>query len=344
MLIEIFGGSRMRIMVFDVPAESGGALTILHQHYNAAADDKNTEWIFIVSTPNLKDRSNIKVLKYPWIKKSWFHRLYFDRFIANKIIKKYKVDKVLSLQNVVIPKVKLEQILYLHQSLPFAEKRYSIFESFKLWVYQNIIGKMIFKSIKKADKVIVQTKWIMDKAIEKTNEKKEKFLLKKPKINVKVKEKYIPDYNKITTFFYPASGFIYKNHKVIVMACKLLKYKKIDNYKVVFTLRGDENKDITKLKKIVEEENLPIEFIGTIDINSVYEYYSKSILIFPSYIESFGLPLLEGKMHLSPIIASNCAFSHEILDDYNGVEFFEPNDAKELSNKLLMQIQETSIK
>ena len=81
----------MRIMVFDVPAESGGALTILNQYYDTAIKDKENDWVFVVSTPELKETDNVKVLNYPWIKKSWFHRLYFDKLVANKLVDKYNV-------------------------------------------------------------------------------------------------------------------------------------------------------------------------------------------------------------------------------------------------------------
>ena len=324
----------MRIMVFDVPAESGGALTILNQYHDGAIKDEVNEWIFVVSTPQLKESENVKVLNYPWIKKSWFHRLYFDKLIAHKLVERYKVDEVLSLQNVVVPKVKAKQILYLHQPLPFVEKKYGVTENFKFWLYQNMISKMIFKSIREADKVIVQTKWIRDAAIEKANVKKEKFILKQPELNVPVKRLYAPDKKNDKLFFYPASGLVYKNHEVIVKSCKSLKEKGINNYKIVFTIKGDENKHIKMLKKIVINDDLPIDFMGSVDIETVYEYYSKSILIFPSYIETFGLPMLEAKMHESPILASDCAFSHEILDGYQKAEFFDPFNFIKLAEKM----------
>lgn len=320
----------MRIMVFDVPAESGGALTILNQYYDAAIKDKENEWIFVVSTPELKEADKVKILNYPWIKKSWFHRLYFDNLVAYKLVDKYKIDEILSLQNVVIPKVMVKQTLYLHQPLPFVEKKYGLNEDFKFWLYQNIINKMIFKSIRKADKVIVQTKWIMEAAIEKVNVKKDKFILKQPTLNVSVRKLYTSDGNGENLFFYPSSGLAYKNHEVIVNACKLLKNKGINNYKVIFTLKGDENKHIKMLRQIILDENLPIQFIGSVAIETVYEYYSKSILIFPSYIETFGLPMLEAKMHQSPILASDCAFSHEILMGYDKVKFFDPINFEKL--------------
>ena len=116
-------------MVFDVPAESGGALTILKQYHDTAVKDAENEWIFVISTPQLIEKSNVKILSYRWIKKSWMHRVFFDRFIAHNLVRKYSVDEVISLQNIVVPNVKVKQTLYLHQPLPFVDKKYKITEN-----------------------------------------------------------------------------------------------------------------------------------------------------------------------------------------------------------------------
>lgn len=323
----------MRIMVFDVPAEGGGALTILNQYYEQAICDAKNDWIFVVSTPKLSEVKNVTVLNFPWIKKSWFHRLYFDIFIAHKLVTTHKIDEVLSLQNIIIPLVDVRQTLYLHQSLPFAEKRYRITENFKFWIYQNIISKMIFTSIKRADRVIVQTNWIMDVAIGRTKVAREKFKIIRPKLNIDVKEYYKQENQNLKLFFYPAGGYEYKNHKVIVDAVSTINDSK-SNFKVIFTLNGNENKEIAQLFDRSIKECLPIDFIGQIPIDEVYEYYSKSILLFASYIETLGLPMLEARLHKSPIIASDCPFSREVLDGYERAEFFNPFDHKELSIKI----------
>lgn len=319
-----------KIIVFDVPAATGGALTILNQYYDKALNDKEKEWTFIISTPNLKSTKNVTVLKYPWVKKSWFHRLYFDKVIARKIIKKSEVDQVLSLQNVIIENINVKQTLYLHQPLPFVEKRYKVHENFKFWIYQNIISKMIFKSIAKADKVIVQTEWMKRACLEKVKTNPQKFEVKQPTITIEVKRYYKQDDELNKLFFYPSGAMEYKNHRIIVETARELVEEGISSFRIIFTLLGNENKHIRSLYKTVKDYNLPIDFVGTIGLEEVYNYYSKSILIFPSYIETFGLPLLESKLHHSPIIASDCAFSHEILDGYDKVEFFNPFNEKEL--------------
>ena len=320
----------MKIMVFGVPAEKGGALSVLYEFYNEFKFDQKNEYIFILSLPELKETSNIKVLRFPWIKKSWGHRLYFENFFAPNLIKKYKIDRVLSLQNIIIPHTKVYQSLVVQNALPFSKYRFSYIENKLLWVYQNIIGRIIMYSIKKADHVIVQTNWMKKKCIKKLLITDKKIEVKQPKINFEVKKPFQKNKQSLSTFFYPASGIIFKNHKIIVDACLILKKEGFTDYTVLFTLEGNENKHIAELNKIIMGNNLPVKFIGTISREKVFDYYSKSVLIFPSYIETFGLPLLEAKMHNSPILASDCDFSHEILDTYNKVDFFDPFNSNKL--------------
>jgi glycosyltransferase involved in cell wall biosynthesis len=322
----------MNIMVFDVPAESGGALSVLNDFYNEVekSEDKSINWTFVLSTPKLKSTANIKVLQFPWVKKSWVHRFYFDQVIAPKLVKQYQVDKVFSLQNVTIPRVSCEQFLYMHQPLPFVDYKFSFKENKLFWVYQNIIGRSIINSIKKAKRVIVQTEWMKKACIEKTRIESNKIEVIAPIINVKTEKYFEPNEKALSTFFYPASGLEYKNHQVILDACRELKASTKANYEIIFTLNGNENKHVAKLYRQVQEEKLPIRFEGSKTREEVFDLYTKSILLFPSYIETFGLPMLEAKMHNGIICASDFPFSHEILDGYKNVYFFNPFDLESL--------------
>ena len=84
-----------RIMIFDLPAVSGGALTILDMYHKIALADKENEYIFVVSLPTLEQTDNVTVLNFPKVKRSWFHRYYFDKFRAKKLVNQYKPDKIL---------------------------------------------------------------------------------------------------------------------------------------------------------------------------------------------------------------------------------------------------------
>lgn len=331
----------MRIMVFDVPAESGGALSVLTDFYNLVKDDyrKNIEWIFVVSTPHFSESSQIKVFRYPWIKKSWFHRLYFDNFISHKLVKKYNVDMIFSLQNIIVPHTNTKQIIYVHNSLPFIEHKFSIFQNSLLWIYQNIIGYIIKKSIKKSDYVIAQANWMKNEFTSKIGVSAEKIFVISPQINLEVKQGFeMNQIEQCVNFFYPASAVEFKNHKVIIDACKLLSVTE-QCYQVILTVTGDENRNIKSLKKEATEFNLNIKFIGQISREEVFQMYSKSVLLFPSYVESSPLPLTEAALHNCIIVASDCAFSREILNGFNNAYLFDPFNPNDLLKIMLNLIK-----
>ncbi|AEX85599.1 glycosyltransferase [Marinitoga piezophila KA3] len=328
----------MNILVLDVQASDGGALSILTDFYEEVCHNSNKDikWYFVISTPFLEETKDIKILRFPWVKKSWIHRLYFDNFIVPKLIKKHNIDKIFSLQSMIVPYTNISQIVYVHQPLPFSEYKFSFKENKLFWIYQNIISKQIFKSIKKADKVIVQTEWFKKACIKKTGINSEKIVVIPPKINIKVSQTFLPTDKSLRTFFYPARGIQYKNHKIIIESVKKLKNIGFNDFKVLFTLKGNENKYILNLVDEINNYNLPIEFIGNIAREEVFDLYTKSVLLFPSYIETFGLPLLEAKLHKTIILASDMPFSHEILDGYPNAYFFNPFNKNKLYNLMEM--------
>ena len=326
-------------MVFDVPAESGGAISVLYDFYDQCKVDEENDYIFVVSIPELNETNNIKAFRFPWIKKSWFHRLFFDHFLAPGLICKNKVDKILSLQNVIVPHTRVYQSLFVHNALPFSEHLFSFRDDRFLWVYQNIIGRSIKRSIKKADSVIVQTNWMKKKLIEQLNISAKKIEILQPKVDIVIKEHFQETKESISTFFYPANGVAFKNHRLIVGACLKLKEDKISNYRIILTLCGNENKKVKQLHNVVIQNKLPIEFVGNMTKSRVFELYTKSVLVFPSYVETVGLPLLEARMHRTPILVSDCEYAHEVLVGYEHVEYFNPFDDSSLKKCFISKLK-----
>jgi len=327
-------------MVFDVPAEYGGALSILHEFYAEvlASHDDSVEWFFVLSTPKLDTSKNVTVLNYPWVKRSWLHRIYFDYFIAPQVIKKYRIDRVFSLQNVLIPRTTVPQVLYVHQSLPFVKVRFSFTEDKLLWIYQNVISHLIFRSMRRAERVIVQTEWMRSEGAKIASVSREKMHVVPPVITAEITNTYVHTKHSRSTFFYPAHAMLYKNHQVIIEACELLRLQGIEDYSVILTLTGDEGDKIRRLAQRVKEMNLPVKFAGTLTRPEVFSYYKKSVLLFPSYVETYGLPLMEAGMHGAPIIAADTLFAREILGVYPKAHFFSSFDSVALANILKRMI------
>lgn len=329
-----------RIMVFDVPAESGGALSILRDFYDEIrerTDIPELEWRFILGKVELPETHAIRTHSFPLVKKSWLHRFFFDHFVAPRLIRTHQVDGILSFQNITIPHTNVPQILYVHQPLPFSEYRFKIRDSLLLWTYQNVIGRLIIRSIRQARIVIVQTEWLRKACIEKSGQAADKFVVVRPRIRLMPNVTFSPKPEHFSTFFYPASAIPYKNHRIIIEACKALWKDANKDYSVIFTLREDELDP--EMTKAIKEFGIPVSFIGAVKREKIFEYYSRSVLLFPSYIESYGLPLEEARLVKDVVFASDCAFSHEIMQGYNDAYFFNPFSASELAHLMRLSIE-----
>lgn len=307
----------MRILVNDIAASQGGALSVLQDFYSYIANnDKDNEWIFLLSDNYIKETDNIKVVVKNRNKK-WINRLIYDLIGWKRTIEKYNPDVIFSLQNTIYAFCKYPQVLYVHQPLPFQkEKRYSILKKDErvFAIYQFLIGAIIKWSVKRADRVIVQTQW-MKNALKKIAKKKAIY-----KINPNIPEVCITNEKrwKNNRFIYPTSDVIYKNNECIYKACEKLHD---EGYlcKVEMTLEQN------------NEDKKNIEFIGKIQRKSIWEKYNEGTLIFPSYIETFGLPLAEARSCGTIILAADTEFAREILQNYRNAYFFNPFDSGQLT-------------
>lgn len=321
----------MRIIVNDIVAvpNSGGVYSVLQDFYSEvlkfSKSNKDIEWIFLLSGNYVKETDNIKVITLPDIKKSWIKRLKFEFFSGSRFINKLGPDIYFSLQNVMTLGVHARKWVYMHQPLPF-QKEYDF--SFwkkrerKLWAYQHLVGRVIRFTLKHTDtKIIVQTNWVRETLIDEGVADASKVTIKKPNnINIQLDLK-----NKIdnTKFFFPATAMVYKNHKVLFEAARELE-KKGYHFKIYCTI-SKKDLDYLGLKPVKS-----IVLLGIIPREKVINLYQSSILIFPSLIETFGLPLLEAQMANDFILAGDTTFGNEILKNYPNKILFNPYDTDDV--------------
>ena len=251
--------------------------------------------------------------------------MFFDFFTIPKLIKKFNIDVVLSLQNNAVFTQK-PQIVYIHQSIPFAEYKFLFSKDRSLWFIQNILKISICSAIKRADKVIVQSNWMKSACIKTTGVDGNKIIVLPPEANIEDIPKFRCPNKPINRFFYPAIAKEYKNHMVILRACEVLQKAGITDYTVEFTFESNHNAYSQNLFKVVSEKNLPVLFAGRFDLEKMRQRYENSVLIFPSFLETVGLPLKEARKAEGIIISADCPYAHEALNDYENVHYFKYDD------------------
>ena len=326
--------SMQKILVLDVPADSGGALTVLKEYYERLKQDGDNRYLFCLGVAELPPTDTVRVLRFPWVKRSWLHRLWFDQITVKRLIRREKPDRILSLQNVTVPGAPCPQTLYLHQSLPFCGIRFSLWRQPKFWVYQHLISRRIIRSVRRADRVILQTKWMRDAVCQKAGISPDKVTLETPEVGAVTAQFDKSAWRR--GFFYPASPLVYKNHERILQAMERLADRGIRDYEVTFTLTADQLPCLSRYPRAAERLRLP----GQMPREQVMETYASTVLLFPSYIETFGLPLLEARQTGAPVLASDCPFSREILEGYASARFFDPFSPDELADRMSEILEE----
>ena len=231
----------MRIVVNDIAASTGGAMSVLRDFYSAVCDtDKENEWIFLLNDRYFEETDNVKIQTLPEVKKSKIKKLLFDFVTGRKYIENLAPDVVLSMQNIITFGLKIPQAVYIHQSIPFQSiKRFSFLKKTerKLAVVQYLIGGIIKLSAKKSDCIIVQTKWMKEAVCRLCKLSDEKVVTFIPGLK---KEQFEQVEIERSAFFYPTASAVYKNNDCIRKASAILDGKGIA-HKVTLTLPPEES-------------------------------------------------------------------------------------------------------
>ena len=334
------------VFVNVTAATKSGALTILKQFLESISlySNKNIYYYIFCSLENLKlyENNNIRIISNVKGKK-WIDRIKWDLWGLKKWseIKDIRANLVISFQNSGVYYYKdIKQLIYLHQSIPFYRSiKWSFFKKDErcLWFYKNVYKKIIKYSLKYNSYIVVQTEWMKNAVIQEFNWNPSKIAVIKPDLKNILIEK-IPNIDfKDGKFhiFYPANTAVYKNHKLILRVIRYVKDNHAEIYNnlmIHFTFNANID-NITNNILINYMKNLKIDDHINLEEKLSYErvlsfYKSCNLTLFPSYIESFPLPLIEAAAFGLPILVSDLDYAREVIGRYKGAKFLDYTDVK----------------
>jgi len=134
--------------------------------------------------------------------------------------------------------------------------------------------------------------------------------------------------NNNIIFFYPSSGEEHKNHKNLILAFNIIS-QKYTNIKLYITVSNNYTKLISLINKINNTSIINIGFVNQANLINIYN--SAHALIFPSFTESLGLPLIEACLFKLPILASNLDYVNEIISTNY---LFNPYNINDISSTI----------
>lgn len=316
------------IVVNATALDKSGALTILKQFlFHASKNVSNHYLCFVPEGLDLKNYGNITFIEMP--KMGWLARINWDAYKLKKYLRLNKIAplKVISLQNTTV-NVDVPQIIYLHQPLPFSDVKLSFFkkEHFKLFLYKYFYKFFILLFAKEDTQFVVQTKWMKTALCEKSNIKHINIHVIRPDVILPymILESHVVQVGGGHRLLYPATPLFYKNHQIILEALQLLKLgNKIKGLKFQVTFNSGEYPSFDNNAQKLGVLDY-IEYLGVIPYRELIDkYLAASIVLFPSFVETFGLPLAEGANLKKMVLCSDLPFSREILHGYSRAVFLD---------------------
>lgn len=126
------------------------------------------------------------------------------------------------------------------------------------------------------------------------------------------------------SFFFPADGMPHKNHANLLQAWALLASAgRLP--KLFLTLRPEEMQEVLRRAGLTPAQVPSVENLGRLSREQVLERMrASSALLFPSRVETFGLPLLEARALRVPVLAAERDFVRDVCEP---AQTFDPASA-----------------
>lgn len=321
----------MNILVNFYNSKIGGGKNILDNFTNEilSSNSLNHNWIILVPSKNyyLENRKNVKFITIESIANNniFFPLLYL--YSLPKIIKSYKIDLVVNFGDVIIP-TRIKQIY-------FFDWAYAVYDEPYIWERMSLKDKIVRKTkifiidryIKNVQLIICQTSNMARRLHKKYGVEQIKVIPTPFGMTLSEKVNKNFSFSKGKKYFlYPASYATHKNFSIIYKLAELIKSK---NLPFVIILTIDEKTASDFLCKVNLNQLTSIVNVGKLNGEEISQIYkSCDVLLFPSLLESYGLPYIESMVFEKPILTSDLDFAHAICG--NAAFYFNPFDPESI--------------
>lgn len=291
--------------------------------------------VFCHAAELYKDQSapDLLFIPKPLSRKNWLIRLFYEYVWFWFWSRKNDVDCWISLHDVT-PNVRAKhRIVYCHNPSPFYAGKttwryapgFQLFRYFYEYVYRlNLLRN---------DHVIVQQQWLRDAFVERYGCNPAKVIVARPEAETDELPPAQPGKagEKPCLLVFPAFPRVFKNHEALVEAMRLLTDVPV---KLVLTFAGNENAYARKIRDEASGlENVELSgFLSRADLFRVYA--AADALVFPSKLETWGLPLSEFRRFNKPVFAADLPYARETLSGYQRACYLNPDDPAEWSSAI----------
>jgi glycosyltransferase involved in cell wall biosynthesis len=331
-------GASMRLVISAVNFTEGGPLTVLRDVVRAAADHFPRWSIYVlvhaIGTVDTTGSARIIELPYPAPKRSWLRRLHLEWFEFRRLSRELRPEVWLSLHDIT-PRVEAgRQYVYCHNPAPFcAERIPAERHDRRFMLFRRFYGALYRCFIHRNTAVIVQQDWLREQFRERFGVRR--VIVAYPDVPRPVDVGATPRGSLPAKFLYPAFPRVFKNFELLGECVSILERDARWKGEMIVTIDGSENSYAREIRERYGHLRT-LRFVGLQPPERLADLYANcDALVFPSLLETWGLPLTEAKSHRLPILAADRPYAHETVGSCDRVTFFDPIDAEALASRML---------
>lgn len=314
------------LVISAVNLVEGGGLQVLRDCVAAAARLGDRVAITVlVHDRALLDRADVTIIEMPAPKRSWWRRIDAEYRGFRALSQQLHPDVWLSLHDMTPNVVAGRQYVYCHNPAPFYRPSLRQMWHEPPFAAFNLLYSLLYRiNIQRNTAVVVQQDWLRREF--QRRYRPANVITATPRIDAAV----APPAAKLgpaRVFLYPALPRAFKNHEVLCAAVRQLASDPGWHGELRFTLDGKENRYARWIAQLAAD--LPgIRLIGRQDRGSMQRHYAEAdVVLFPSTLETWGLPITEAKALGKPILLADLPYAHETLGSYDRASFIVPHSA-----------------
>lgn len=335
----------MNICVIATAAKESGALSIYLQFVSQLKAEVGNDNYLLIIDPSMP-HEDIPGVSYIYQRTPKLERMLCDFGKFKRLIKQrgFIPDIILSFQNSPIRFPGVRQMVYFHNQLPLTDKRWSFFKSKqerKMFFYKHVYYYYIRLLLHKEDRIVVQAQFLKKAFAKRFRYPTSHIYVLRPTFSytgdLDGLDPYRFDESGTYDFIYPAVEHLYKNHLLLAEALKDLyatEASLVDRIRVHLTIQPEQN---PVFYNYIQNTGLLKQFVfhGKVQQQQLFQMYKSSIaLLFPSYIETAGLPQIEAAAIGLPILVSDLDYSHELLQDYEGATYLSYTNSRQWASAI----------
>ena len=330
------GTVRKPVVVSAVNIRKGGTLTVLRECLGYLSGRDDLQVTAIVHDRRLCDFPGIGYIEIPWSAKGWGRRLWCEYHTLGKISRRMSQEPYLwfSLHDTT-PNVRARhRAVYCHTSFPFLKtipRDWKMDPKIPLFAHLTKYAYRI--NVRRNDWLVVQQDWFRDGISSLTGVSADRIIVAPPQF----KPFPIPSGSVVESgvpvFFYPSTPDCHKNFETLCEAARILETEVgPGRFKVLLTVRGDENRYAAWLLSKWGGVG-SVKFAGFLSREDLGRAYAEAAcLVFPSRVETWGLPISEFKATGKPMLLADLPYSHETAAGSLRTAFFKATDPRELAS------------